>query len=703
MDEDEKIYGTEPAAEDAALDDDIDLLLARYGIVVSEEELDGLLPPPETPAASGERPEPVKPPLPPLPEEPPGPAEPPAEEPAGAEKSAPEKSPAGPAETSSPPAEEDGETLFPMEDVVASTVDSVLEERRDEELRYQRQARRTQRRQERLHKSKASRAADTETFEEEDEPSLVEAAVVQKRRYRRLRSRAAAATALTLLYWVPTVLGALGISVPYYSGDLRVFVWTSAAVQGLICLAGMPVFIEGFGRMQINCHTCVALSNLLTLADTLSVLFLEGRMEASPLGGIAAAAMCFALWGECWRAGALREGFRLAAIGEPSYVVDLTENGAVKRRGRCGGFYSRSVREDAASRWQRLLLPLVLTGSVVFAVLCSYGSEQPGHFLWCWSAILTAGTALALPCVYSMPCFALARRLGKSGCAVAGLYGAKQLSYSRELLVGDEDLFPPGSVRLKEVKIIREDKRKAASYAGSLAAAYQCGWTALLVGYLTDAGGQIEHLDHFHVHEEGGVSASIYGETAVLGTANLIRKLSIRLPRSMEWKDGLYLAIDGEVCAIFCLVYQVQDGVRWSLGAMRRNALTPHLATRDPNLTPKFLKSSFAADGGAVLLDLNERLNLSDPEQEGRARPNALVYREGLAPYLEVVAGSKRLCRAVSAANAITLFGSAAGLLLSYYLIFVGSMSAFQPLQLLLFMGLWLLPVLLLSYNVDKI
>ena len=79
----------------------------------------------------------------------------------------------------------------------------------------------------------------------------------------------------------------------------------------------------------------------------------------------------------------------------------------------------------------------------------------------------------------------------------------------------------------------------------------------------------MEHLDHFHVHEEGGVSASIHGETAVLGTANLIRKLSIRLPRSTEQKDGLYLAIDGEVCAIFCLVYQPQDGVRWSLGAMR--------------------------------------------------------------------------------------------------------------------------------------
>ncbi|MCI9513202.1 MAG: hypothetical protein HFF61_02560 [Oscillospiraceae bacterium] len=735
MNEEEKLYETE-AAEDAVLEDDIDLLLARYGIVVSEEDLalPELFPPAVEPEE--ERLEPVKPPIfaeasvepavpveaeseeTPAEEAPPPPVrrrrrkvspkveaersvEPEVEVPSQAEEEAPrqeEAEPVRPAEE----AAEDVEPLFAMEDVVASTVESVLEERRDEERRYQRQYRRTRRKQEKLHKSKASRAADPEEIEEE-EPSLIEAAVVQKRRYQRLRRRAVLATALTLLYWAPLALSAAGIKVPYYSEDVRVFVWASAAVQGLVCLLGLPVFMEGFGRMQINCHTCVALSGLLTLADTVSVLFLEGRMEASPLGGIAAVSMCLSLWGECWRAGALREGFRLAAIGDPAYVVDLTESGAVKRRGRCGGFYSRSVKEDTASKWQRVLLPLVIVGSAVFAVLCSYGLERPRHFLWCWSAILTAGTALALPCVYSMPYSALAKRLGKSGCAVAGFYGAHQLSFSRELLVGDEDLFPPGSIRLKEVKVIREDERKAASYAGSLAAAYRCGWTNLLMGHLTDAGGQLEHLDHFHVHEEGGVSASIYGETAVLGTANLIRKLSIRLPKSMEWKDGLYLSIDGEVCAIFCLVYQMQDGVRWSLGALRRNALTPHLATRDPNLTPKFLKSCSASDGGAVLLDLNDRLNLSDPDQSGRARPNALIYREGLAPFLEVVAGSKRLCRAVSAGNAIALLGSLAGTLLSYYLIFVGSMSAFYPPQLLLFMGLWLLPVVLLSYNVDKI
>ena len=75
-----------------------------------------------------------------------------------------------------------------VEEVVASTVDSVLAERADEERRYERQRRKNQHQQEKLHRSNSDRAADTVDFSAE-EPSLAEAAVRQKRRFRRLRKR----------------------------------------------------------------------------------------------------------------------------------------------------------------------------------------------------------------------------------------------------------------------------------------------------------------------------------------------------------------------------------------------------------------------------------------------------------------------------------------------------------------------------------
>ena len=610
-------------------------------------------------------------------------------------KSAP--SPAPEAPSAPTPAEEP----ISVATVVASTVDAVMEERKDDQRRYQEQRKRTQKEQEKIHRSHSDRATDTVDLSGE-EPSLAEATVRQKRLYLRLRKNAVAATVLALLSWTPPLIEDFGVVIPFFTAMPLARTILAAALLAGVCIAGFPIFVAGFGRRRINCFTLVSTAALVTLADTATMPVLAERWSAVPFSAVAAVAMALALWGECWRAGALREGFRLVALGQPAYVVDLTEHGAVKQSGNAATFYNRTMKEDTATRWQHLLLPVVFVGSLIFALLASVGQGKGQNFLWCWSAILTAASALSLPFVYSLPYLRLAKRMGVSGSAVAGFYGAQQLSYSKELLVTDQDLFPPGTIRLGTPRIISEDRRKAASYAGSLALAYDCGWTRLFASYMTNERGQREHLEHFHVHDEGGVSASIYGETAILGRAALLRRMSVRLPKSLERKNALYLAIDGELVAIYPLDYKPADSVRWALHAMRRNGITPLFITRDPNLTLRGIKSFFGSDGGGLMLDLNERLNLSEMEHRD-LRPNALLYREGLAPYLEAVAGGKRLCRATRWGSVISLTGSLAGALLSFYLMFLGRTTLLNPEQLMLFLLLWTLPVLLLAWNADHL
>ena len=592
--------------------------------------------------------------------------------------------------------EGEGHSAVSVADVVASTVDAVLDQRKGDQRRFAQQRQRAQKEQEKIHRSNSGRAVDEEDFSG-PEPSLAEATVRQKRLFLRLKKRAIAATVLAALSWVPYIIQYFRPELPF----APYLPYAGAALLAALCVVGAPVFVAGFGRRQVNCFTLASVGAVAALLDAL--IPIAGRGDLPSMAGISAAGVALALWGECWRSGALREGFRLVALGQPAYMVDLTEHGAVKERGKAETFYSRAMKEDSATRWQRLLLPVVLTGSLVFALLSSVGRGAGGQFLWCWSTLLSAGTALSLPFAYSLPYYRLAKRMNKSGSALAGFYGARQLSYSKELLVCDQDLYPPGSIRLAGVKIISEDRVKVAAYAGSLAAAFDCGWTPLLTAYMQNERAHPVHLEHFHVHEEGGISASIKGETAILGVAGLLRRMSVRLPKSLERKDALYLSVDGELVAIFALRYEPQDGVGWALHAMRRNGITPLFTTRDPNLTSKSLKAAFGTDGGGLFLDLNERLNLSQLRGESAVRPNALLYREGLAPYMEAVAGSKRLCRAVRWGGAIALFGSVCGTLLAYYLIFMNRFAALHPLQLLVFLALWTVPVLVLAWNADRL
>lgn len=97
---------------------------------------------------------------------------------------------------------------------------------------------------------------------------------------------------------------------------------------------------------------------------------------------------------------------------------------------------------------------------------------------------------------------------------------------------------------------------------------------------LSDQGGQAEALDDFRWYEEGGAGGTIHGETVLLGSAYFMRRQNVRLPKELKVPSGLFLAVDGQLTAIFALRYQPSRNVDWALRALRRNRVTPVLAVR---------------------------------------------------------------------------------------------------------------------------
>ena len=123
----------------------------------------------------------------------------------------------------------------------------------------------------------------------------------------------------------------------------------------------------------------------------------------------------------------------------------------------------------------------------------------------------------------------------------------------------------------------------------------------------------------------------------------------------------------------------------------------PVLASRDPNITPALLRRKFNKNIRLEYPDLTERVALSEVENDQGDLPRALLFREGLLPYAEAVAGSLRLCKAVRRAAALSLLGSWIGTLLTFYLVSLGQYELMNPLALELFLFLWTLPVLLMA------
>jgi len=600
------------------------------------------------------------------------------------------------------PAEETAEPRpLTMEDIVASTVDAVKAENERDQSEQRKRIEKARKKQERKKREPRTNAPLPEMTEE---PSPKELSAFHKRRYLGCKNRLIFAITVLILLWGPGMLFEIGAEIPFFAEGDNASVWVLVlhSLLGALCA---PLFVAALEELKERCctfYTYTVLVNLVTLLDEITLLALPGRSSAAPLGGVAGCAMVFALWGLRNYHLGMWETFRTASMGRPTSVVDCCDSGVAKGIGSSEGFVTRANMESTASQWQRLFLPVLSVASVVFAVLASVGQQRSHDFLWCWSVVLCASCSMVCPLAYCVPLGKIARRLNRGGAAVAGQYGAAALSASPKLVVTDTDLFPRTAVTLNGLKLYGEERNHAISYTATLAV--QGGGC---LGRVFEAVCQGEHipyqpLEHFHIHDDSGLSGMIRGETVLVGTPMFMRHKAVRLPATFPAKTAVCLAVDGELVAVFAIKYSAHPPVEMAMRALGRNGLSLVLATRDGNVTAKLLKSRFGTDGKAERPDSMEYLNLSDAEREGGA-PNGLLYREGLLSYVELVALSRRLCQILRVGNLLSVFGAIVGSLLSFYLCFVGSVAVLTPVMLVTFLLLWVVPVLPLLVGVDRI
>ena len=611
---------------------------------------------------------------------------------------------APPEPAASPAAPEPGESPVSMEDVVASTVDAVREEQEKRQEKLRRRLEKAVGRKPRAPVKRREPASRRALPEAESEPPAAETAARHKRRYRECRSALTLAGIVLVILWLPWILEQLGTAVPFFSASGDNAALCVLLAQAVICILCWPVYRAAVNSLREGSWTICAtalLATMVTLLDEMTMLLLPERTDAAPLGGLAAALSVCALWGLTgWHRG-MAETFRIAAMGEPARVVDCGGQGIARGRGSGAGFYTRAAMEDTSSQWQRLLLPVLAAASLVFAALSSAGQGRGQDFLWCWSVILCTSSSLVFPLSFSVPFGRTASHLARSGAAAAGLYGAAAFASDRRLTVTDTDLFPPGAARLAGVKLYGEEQNRALSYAASLAI-QGGGLPARLFGdAIRRSRVSLQSLEHFHIHEDGGLGGMIHGETVLVGSPSFMRRQAVRLPHALASKTAVCLAVDGELAAVFTIKYAAAEPVEYALRILRHSGFRLILATRDSNITPKFLKARFGWSGGAEPLEIGERLTLSDPEREADG-PEGLLYRDGILPYAFLAVDSRRLCQTVFVGNLLSVFSSIAGALLGFYLTFTSSYTVLTPVLLLTYLVLWVIPMLPLITTVDK-
>ena len=607
------------------------------------------------------------------------------------------------------PVQDDEPRSMSLQDILTRTVQEALSEREDtvieeEPPRRGLFSRRRMRDTEQLYDD-AEEEEEDEEFEE-PEPELPEPPLAETLSdYRAQLSGAAKACRGAGIFTFPlcvmAVLEHFSVLPEAYTADPMIRALPLLALETIVCAIGWRIFagaLRSLRQGKVTSGFLTLLLCLVTLLDTALYAFLPAR-AALPLPVLGALSVCCALLGESLRLRGMYDTFRIAAIGNAPYIVTVTAGGAAKRVGLPGGFSNSARASDPYSRWQSVLLPVFLVAAVVFGVLSTLETKQSVLLAWNLSVMLASANLLAFPMVCALPFKRIAARLAKSGSAVAGFSGADAIRRSNCVILTDGDLFPPGTITLGGLKVFGEESGKVISYAATMAHASESGLSRLFDNLLASDGGFREQVEDVDFYEEGGVGGRIHGETVLFGTAGFMRKRGVNLPRNLGLKTGVFLSVDGTLIAVFAVKYMPAENVDWALHALHHSRITPVLAVRDGNITPALLKRKFGTDARAVYPKLSTRLALSE---RGGGRPYALLMREGLMPYAEVVLGSKRLCASARRCTVLAFLAATASTLLAFYLTFVGAYSVLTPFSLLIYVLLWSLSVLVDAMLSDR-
>ena len=616
------------------------------------------------------------------------------------------------AETEEGPPQDDEPKSMSLQDILAQTVQEALSEREDtiieeEPPRRGLFSRRKMRDTEQLYDDAEEEEDEEEEFEEPEpelpEPPLTETLSDYRAQLSGATKARRGAGIFTLLLCVMAVLEHFSILPEAYTADPMIRALPLLAVEAIVCAIGWRIFagaLRSLKRGKVTSGFLTMLLCLVTLLDTALYAFLPARAALSlPLPVLGAMSVYCALLGESLRLHGMYDTFRIAAIGNAPYIVTVTAGGAAKRVGLPGGFSNSARANDPYSRWQSVLLPVFLAAAVVFGVLSTLETKQNALLAWNLSVMLASANLLAFPMACALPLKRIAARLAKSGSAVAGFSGADAIRRSNCVILTDGDLFPPGTVTLGGLKVFGEESGKVISYAATMAHASESGLSRLFDNLLASDGGFREQVEDVDFYEEGGVGGRIHGETVLFGTAGFMRKRGVNLPRNLGLKTGVFLSVDGTLIAVFAVKYMPAENVDWALHALHHSRITPVLAVRDGNITPALLKRKFGTDARAVYPKLSTRLALSE---RGGGRPYALLMREGLMPYAEVVLGSKRLCASAKRCTVLAFLAATASTLLAFYLTFVGAYSVLTPFSLLIYVLLWSLSALVDALLSDR-
>ena len=485
---------------------------------------------------------------------------------------------------------------------------------------------------------------------------------------------------------------------------MRLLIFSQVLAMGISALLASFNLIEGVAdlfKLRFSLNTMLCFTFIACLVDAVFCLQ-ELRVPCC-------AAFClevtFALWKryeqrntEMGQMDTMRKAVKLHSVVK---VPDFYDGrpGLLRGQGEVEDFmdnYNQTTGPERVQMIYAFISFIACIGIAVFAYLRS-GISLAVQVL---STSLLVATPASFFVSLTRPMAILERRLHMVGTVLCGWKGVRKLCGKAAFPLNDDDLFPNGSTKLNGVKFYGDrNPDQVVAYATALIRAGGGGLEPIFNQLLKSRSGGEYKVENFQRYPSGGIGGEVWGESVLMGTIDFLQDMGVEIPEGTMVNQAVYCAIDGQLGAVFAISYaRMKSSAAGMVTLCAQRRLTPVLTSGDFMLTDVFLKTKFGVRTKRMAFPTyDERKELAARKPDENDQALALTTQDGLSAAAYAVTGARALRTACRMGLAVHIFGGILGMLIMLALAYLGAREELNPIRVLLYQVVWMIPGLLIT------
>ena len=299
----------------------------------------------------------------------------------------------------------------------------------------------------------------------------------------------------------------------------------------------------------------------------------------------------------------------------------------------------QSFGERASERRARKTALILLGAAVLSGLVFLLFGGGPNGMAAALTSMLCMGAPLSSTLVAGIASLRLQKTAAAAGAVVPGWAAIEELGGVDTVQVDADELFTADSVNLEDIRIFKGGRiDRAILYAASVL--NQSGGTlqGLFRQIIEDRTDILFPVKDLEIHRGLGFAAWCDNNHIQIGTRRFLEQEGVALPdedyENQHSKNGelqiLYLAVSGNVHAMFVIRYVGGRNIARSLAALQQENIRLLVTSLDPSLTAKNITEAYRLPEGMVtLLDQEQCAALEAAPAEDA--PCCMYHQKGFA------------------------------------------------------------------------